>query len=448
MSQVSCPICDSSDWKNVDEFRYKASGMSLCVKCGFITYPDVISKSSDLKEFYREEYRDVPSVANVYAGQRKMHYHGQFLIPVLDEWKKAGRKGIAVAEIGAAFGMFLDWIKKYIPGTEVYGTELTLSFRRNAWHEFGINLTEELDTSIKYDLITSYKVAEHQPFIDKELRKYVECLKEDGLMYISVPTWFGPLNNFGTNGFSIEYYFHKNHINVWTRKLFETLLKKVGLEIVKENHQYYDDTYLCKRNDALMSETPVYEDPAEIIKHLSNVKKAAIAIDEGRFSEALQAWPNFPYAYQGLYESNRAQFHKEGWDWIKANVLDKATRDCPDSADVCLFCADISMRYSKWPIAIEYLNKSLEYRPQNPPAFMNLGSCFRALADAATDPKDKLRMLSEARAVMRHLKQVSLQNFGEAQTWIMNDNAKLPMPHESKTAATVTDLKQVAVGGT
>jgi tetratricopeptide (TPR) repeat protein len=430
-NNMRCPICDNNDhWQNVDQYRIKPSGMSLCMKCGFCSYPEIINKTDQLKEFYREEYRDVPSVNNLFSGQRKLHYHNEFLSDLFKEWIKKGFNPV-VCEVGAAFGMFLHWVKTQLPGAQINGTELTLSFRRNAWHEYGINLTEEMDLNKKYDLIASYKVAEHIPHIDVELRKYAEALSNNGLLYISVPCWFKTMNNFGLSGFSLEYYYHKNHINVWTRKLFETLLKKCGLEVIKENHVYYDSTYLCKRNDSLMFEAHQYEDPFDILDRLDRIKKASMAHDSSKFDEAVKIWPDFPEAQIARYESKRQQYHQQGFEGIHEGYLKTILETSPESAQIVLFVADICMRYSKWELAMQYLDQGIRMRPNDPGALVSLGNCFRHLSEAATDPKDKIRFIKEARDVTRFLKQISFQNSHEAVTWIFNDNARIPMGTET-----------------
>jgi len=156
------------------------------------------------------------------------------LLKLLKKWKDEG-KPKEVFEEGSAFGMVLNEIKTAVPNLNVSGSEWGQKFRRNAYHEYGIALGDKFDDSKKHDLIISYKVAEHMIDADKELRKYAENLTEEGLLYISVPAWFDKMTNFGVSGWSIEYYYHPDHINVWTKKLFETVLKKAGLEIVKQN---------------------------------------------------------------------------------------------------------------------------------------------------------------------------------------------------------------------
>lgn len=430
-SKIKCVICDESKWINVDEYRYKPSGMEMCENCGFITYGDIIKEDSKLKDFYREEYRQPPTVENLYTGQMKLHYHNAFL----QDHLKTLKDEAVICEIGGAMGMFLDWVKKQKPKAIVYGTELTLSFRRVAWHKYGIKLNEEFDDSRKYDLICSYKVAEHQPHIDKLLRKYTEALTDDGRLYIGVPTWFNRLHNFGASGYDIEYYYHRNHINVWTRKHFETLLKKVGLEVVKENHTYYDSVYLCKRNDALMKEEPKYESKEQVLMWLKKIKDATDLYSTGDYKAAIETWNDFPIAWKSHYEMNRKQINdaaKGNYKWIKENVLTYALNSCKGDAATVLLCADIAMRYDEWREAIKYFELALSLKPGNEASFYGIAQCYRQLALHAKDEKDKINLLKQACNVTNILKDASLRRAPEATSWMFSDLAQIPCDWETE----------------
>lgn len=432
MENVRCPICDTKgQWKNVDEFRMKPCGMHICTKCGFYSYPSIIQDSEKLKQFYRQDYREAPTVQNIYTGTRKLFYHGAFLGPIFQEWRDKKFTNPVVCEIGAAFGMFLDWFKLNMPQAYLHGTELTATFRRNAFHMFGLRLEEDFDSSLKYDLICSYKVAEHQIDIDKFLRTYVESLTKEGKVYISVPVWFGTMSNFGMAGFSLEYYYHTNHVNVWTRKLFETLLKKVGLQIERENHEYYDSTYLCKRNDELMSETPVYEDPADIMKRMAAIKEATLLHDAGRFNEAIALYPNFPEAHRNAYEMSRSQQHQLGFEGIYNGVVAKAIKDCPTSAQMHIFAGDLCMRYDNWAMAIGHFDTCMKMRPNDIEAQLMMSQCFRQLAAKEMNREKRQEFLSRARDIMKAVSRTSQQSFDEAKTWEMRDNAEIPTPWET-----------------
>lgn len=427
---VACPLCGSSEWVNVDEYRLKAEGMCLCLKCGFITYPEIVLKSEELKEFYRKEYRPGPTVQNLFTGQRKLHYHAHFLKDLFDQWKKEKRNLPEVFEVGAAFGLFLNWVREQIPKAKLSGSELTLSMRRVAYWHHDVNLTEDFDDSKKYDLIASYKCLEHIPFPEKELRRYALALKDEGFLYVSVPTWFHSMTNFGLDGFSPDVYYDKNHVNVWTRKLFETLLKKCGLEVVKADYVYYDSTYLCRRNDELMKEEPQYEASAEVIDLLSRVKKAWLNFDMGLFDEALACFPAYPDAQIATYEKNRQAWDKKGWEEIEKGVINRAREVLPNSQKIVFFCADLCMRYGRWEQALDLLGISQKMRPGDAHTIIAAGQCYRNLAQATTDPKKRIQWLSQSIELMKHLQQISLQHQHEGFTWMFTDQSNIPMPGE------------------
>jgi|GEM_PF-7118874 len=431
---VKCPICEMNGaWKNVDQYRQKPSEMHLCLSCGFITYPDVLLNKKGLEDYYREEYRDTPSFANLCTGERKLHFHAAFLGKpggLFEQWSKQGIEAPVVCEIGSAFGMFLNWFRGVFPKAELYGTELTKSYVRNAWHLYKLQLSDRIDTSKRYDLIATYKVAEHMPEFDLELEKYAACLKPEGRLYISVPIWFEMLNNFGATGFSLEYYFHKNHINVWSRKLFETLLAKHGFEIVQDDHAIYDSTYLCRLNPELKSKAPQYENPAEIEKKLHAIAFAAAAFEQGHFDKAIEFYPNFPDAWAGYYENARAKHHRQGFDWIHANIVEKALAACPTSANARLLAADLCMRYSQWEKALQYLDQGLGMKPQDPALLMNIATCLRELARTAKEPEARAKLFHEAMNITKMISLTSQQMKGEAITQMMDYAARVPTPFE------------------
>lgn len=430
METARCIICGSNDkWKNVDKFRLKPVGMALCQQCGMMTYPKIISDKSKLTEYYEEEYRKAPGWGNMCSAQRKMHFHGAFLKPLLDEWKE---KQITpdVFEIGAAFGSFLYWMRSFFPKGTFSGTELTKSFVRNAYWLYGLNLKKEFDTSKQYDLIASYKVAEHMIDADKEIEKYAACLKPGGKLYISIPAWFDRMSNFGAGGFDIEYYYSTNHINCWTRKQFEYLLAKYHLKIVKEDHAMYDDTYLCEYDPSVDPINNGHENVEEQEKKLEAIFNANEFFKQNKYEDAIKTYPNFPLAWSGFFESNRAKFNEHGYEWIIENVINKAIEACPNSFEPLILAGDISMRYSEWEKALGYFERVGKMRPNDPKILMNISNCFRHMAQGSDDIGMKFKFLNEAREITKFLIQVSQEDMTQGYNWLMADNAKIPTPHE------------------
>jgi len=428
-----CVICDTvGNWENVDEYRVKKEGMHVCKSCGFVAYPQKYMNEDEAKKYYEHDYRKPPAIGNLYTGQRKLNMHSHFLGETLEKWQKDKKETPVVADIGAAYGMFLNWVRSYFPKGEYLGTEFAESYRRNAFHEYNLNLGKDFDQTKKYDLITTYKVAEHQLDVDLRLREYVECLKEDGLIYVSVPTWFNKMTNFGLDGFDLEYYYHPDHINVWTQKLFETLLKKVGLEVVKFDGIMYDESYLCKRNDSLMDEPRVYEDYKEIIERMKNIKLASDLYQKRDFDGALKAFPNYFEAWNAKLEIGRADSHKDGQmqdplEYVLETFVNPCLEACGRSLNALRLATDVHMRYGKYKAATTYIDEALELRPNQATFLMALSHCYRQLSLQESNQDEKIRLLKEARDVCKYIREVDEQSTVEATNWIYQDNASLPV---------------------
>jgi len=334
-----------------------------------------------------------------------------------------------VLEVGSAFGMVLDFFKRHIE-CNIYGTELTESFRRNAFHEYNVELIEDFDDTKRYDLIMSYKVDEHIIDADKELRRRVECLKDGGYIYVSVPCWFGKMHNFGVGGWDIEYYYHPNHINVWTKDQFEYVLKKVGLKVIKQDHEMYDDTYLCVRDDSLMkTEMPKF-DFNETISNLKKIKIASDMASEKKFAEAVEVWPRFPYAWAGFFEMNRAKLATQGFDYVMEQAINPAVAACGENDfDILNFKADMLMRFDRFKEALDVWDHALQVRPNSPGCLTNAALCYRALANNAADENTRINCFINARNLSRILAQTSQQMREQAITWIYSDNANIPIDY-------------------
>lgn len=415
--KMTCVCCGSNDWENVDAARLKPSGMAICKGCGQVSYPAKWQSYDALKKHYRKAYRNPPNQNNYYTGQRKIHFHNAFLQSVFAEWaeKKITPK---VFEVGAAFGMVLNWLKGNYPEGTFSGTEWTTSYKRVAKHEYGLDLVDDFDDKTKHDLIISYKVAEHQLDVDKELRKYAESLSDNGYLYISVPTWFDTACNFGLGGFDLEYYYDANHINVWTREHFENILLRAGFEIIKKDYVMYDSTYLCKRNDANL-ELPVLKIDPEVIKErMARMKQAHQLFQQQRYDEAINVWPDYPSAWISKAEVYRKEIFNAG---TVKDFINKMLAACPHSVDVVVTATDLLMRAELFEDAIKFAEEALKSKPESPATLAQLIHIMRELAlraRASGDKKAESHYWLEGVAIARHLQGVSTQHYGESLNFI------------------------------
>lgn len=466
-----CPICDSTDkWQNVDEYRddtdkvfketvdgketERPMNMFVCNGCGFVGYPNRQQDEEELKAYYKSQYRahKAPTFNNLLTGQRKVYYHEAFLKDLFKKWtdkditeKFLLGKNRRFTEIGAAYGMALNYLKSQFPLAEIKGTEWTTKYQRVCFHEYGIKLEDDFDASLKYDLIMSYKVLEHQCDPDKKLREYALALKPEGRIYLSVPTWFNIMTNFGLNGFDLKYYYHPDHINVWSRCLFEVMLKKCGLEIVKEDHVMYGDTYLLKRNDELMKETPVYEKPETIIKAMDHIKQAFEFLKAGKPEKSLEVWADNPTAWIQYYEKNRQKLHREDFDSLFKEVCEPFLKHNHRCRESLTFAADLCMRYEKWTQAAEILHELVEKVPNNGQPLLMLSNALRNMGMRERDPERQIKLMQNCHAVTAHLSTVDRQLMPQAYNWRYKDASEIPTPWELE--AIMKDQQNKTLGG-
>jgi SAM-dependent methyltransferase len=420
---MRCVVCDANDWENIDRVRLKPSGMHMCKSCGFVSYPSKYQSEEEIKAYYRKSYRAAPQASNLFTGERKLQYHVHFLSPLFEEWKKAGLDKPVVGEIGSAMGMFLNWVKQCFPEADVHGTELTETFRRVAFHEYGIRLEEEFDKTKKYDLIASYHVLEHQLDADIRLKEYAECLSDAGLFYLSVPIWFRDANNGAANGFDIEYYWAPDHINSWGEEHVEWIIAKAGLEIVGKNTDIYGNTYLLKKSEAIF-EKPAF-DRKKYLETAQAIYDTWLLLQENKTAEAIARHKNCPAAWMNHYELNRAHFHKDQ-EGLKKFIKD-AIESCPNTSDITTFIGDVLIRYERFDEAYDVLAESLKKKPNNPTILIAIANCYRQKAMREKNAETKARLFEKSIGILRFTLSVSTETVPQALSWIYHDEAQLPM---------------------
>lgn len=281
---MTCLICSEKTWACVDQYRKTPAGMIMCVSCGFVTYSDLNKQA--LEDSYKN-YRNKISAANHYSALTKANHHIDFI-------GATEIKGPAL-EVGCGVGLFLGHLKHN--GLDVYGTELDDKARTTCELLHGVNMSKTPDWSRRYGFIASFHVAEHQLDIHEQLLQYRESLLDDGYLYIGVPIWFHKLSNFGVGGYDWDYYYHKNHINVWSKDIFEKLLKKSGFKIIKERFRHSGSAqYLCVKSEK-QNVGPFHNNTED---SLLKIKHASEHFEKKEYLEAIGYWPNFPEAHTRL----------------------------------------------------------------------------------------------------------------------------------------------------
>jgi len=428
MSKVKsfrCPVCETvGNWKNVDQYRIKPEGTHMCQTCSFVSYPEKYKTEEEIKEYYRKNYRSVPDAKSVKTGERKVQYHDFFLTPLFNGWKEQGIDRPVIGEVGSAIGMFLNFCKQKFPQADINGTELTSTYIKVAFFEYGIRLEEDFDFTKKYDLIASYHVLEHQLDPDIMLKKYADCLKDDGVFYLSAPVWFKAMHCDGVNSFDLEYYWHPDHINAWSEKHLEWIIHRAGLEVVYKNDEVYGNTYILKKGDSSMAK-PQWS-VADGVEFMRKAKDVWIHLQQHESKKAIELYRNCVSAWIHHYEINRNHFHNNRAEldtFIKSMV-----EACPNSADALMFAGDIMSRYEKNDEAIKYLQLALKKKPNSPETIMAIAQAYRQKAFKEKDLSLRAKYVKLSLDALDFIRNTSMEMHDKAMTWMFHDYTLLDVP--------------------
>ena len=373
-----CPVCQEDNWKDLDYMRnqdywyhmdYREEGepvgFKICLNCAFVTY-DYIEEERLAESYDRQ--RPAVQGANIVTCNRKNEYHRSFLEDV--EIKNN------VLDIGSAQGAFLydlktDFERQCKGETGYYnipnrmdpdkewghyepkfcGTEYARSFANYGRLVYDLDLGPEIDKSIKYNLVSCYHVLEHLQNPRERLQEMVDILADDGLLYLSVPTWFDLIEEWSGGIIAdFEIYFHLNHVNVFSEQSFLNLLSVVGLDIIKTDKKMYGYTVLCKKAD---KKDIVKENPDNQIKWLNDVKLGLQKMAEQKHLEAIEICPKLMDAYllMSLNKDNMKEFDEQ------IRILNEAFDACGRDPKIV---SQLAKTYFQWsendPIRHYYSN--------------------------------------------------------------------------------------------
>jgi SAM-dependent methyltransferase len=305
-----------------------------------------VSKEADLLKFYRNEYRPAPTHQNLLTTTHKRMYIAKFLEDFLNERdpKKAGKQMIC-GDVGCATGYIPAWLRGI--GHKATGCELTTQYRRFSEHFYGIPIPENLEKKHRYDLITIYHVLEHLMEPDKKLAQYRDLMDDDGRILVSTPEWFDVIeepSNLPLNSF--DALFHKNHINLFSAISLKNLFAKVGLEIVKEDHITYGQTYLLKKCEP--TQLKVVEDWEKQVEKMEKIKAAITAHMKGQHEIAIETWRRFPEAW--IAQAHGKEAKEPG---RQADIFKRALEIMPDNMRLL-------MAYGTWLYMREDLKGALK----------------------------------------------------------------------------------------
>jgi SAM-dependent methyltransferase len=379
----TCNICKSTDWHDLDYLRNwqvwydtekrnegEPVGFKICKSCGFITY-DYLDQER-LNHLYYLERPAVRSM-NVITSNRKNEYHKAFFYKSPEFREKIMQDNCTIIDVGCAQGAMLDMIHNYydVDKKNLYGIEINKPYVAFARGEYGLTVSEQWPEDVAFDIISYYHVLEHLQYPEKALQEAKERLKDNGIMYISVPYWLDILQNFdGSMAIDYENTYHLNHINVFTVNSFKNLLNISGLEIIQEDYDYYAYTVMVKKGETRPIQT---EDWQFNVKRLETEKTAMQLVNSQKYDEALQLVPKYPDAYimKSLYKDNIKSFD------VQVKILTEGLKHTPNDSKLIMQLAKVYFQWdeSKSGEALimtnnvlqaeKYFKRCLELKPGN-----------------------------------------------------------------------------------
>ena len=236
LEKIKCPVCDSGENKEAirsKDFRYKLSdeyfSIVKCKKCSFL-FLNPRPRKEELYKFYPPYF---------YTKDKSIFYkliEPMFLIAqksIIRQFKKHKTNGRSL-DIGCGNGGFVSAMLE--SGFDASGIEPNPEAEKfiDEYLKGRIVFKDIKDCAFesrKFDIITCFQSLEHVSDLGRVLKKVARILKDDGLLYISVPNaGFFEFKLFGAYSYNLEV---PRHLYFFKRPTLTKLLKGNGFNNIK-----------------------------------------------------------------------------------------------------------------------------------------------------------------------------------------------------------------------
>lgn len=156
---------------------------------------------------------------------------------ICDELISEGNK---ILEIGSGKGDFLRTIYKKHKDIQCVGLELNESSVTSENNIEIINRRIEdycVDNEGYFDLVCSFQVLEHIPNVNSFLKSSIKCLKNNGLLAISVPNNDSFIKHDSFNILNMP----PHHMGLWKRESLKMIADQFNLELLKIEYEPLQD---------------------------------------------------------------------------------------------------------------------------------------------------------------------------------------------------------------
>lgn len=233
-TKIDCPACFGKDFN----FAFKKEDFSywLCNRCGTLfanprptlkQFEEFYTKSRSSEFWVEEFFKPVSEIRR----EKIFKPRAERIKSVIESKKK---KNFKIADIGAGFGLFLEELKKIMPGIETVAIEPSLEMAkicRNKGLDTIQSLVEEIRDKELFDMLVSFELVEHLYNPKEFFTVAYNLLKKDGLFYFTTQNG---------EGFDIQVLWDKSktifpphHINFFNPHSISLLAESAGFDVIE-----------------------------------------------------------------------------------------------------------------------------------------------------------------------------------------------------------------------
>lgn len=258
IKKIECNLCGSNNCKVI--YKRKTQNPKESLKDEYliteesVQKPNKIFKCVNCALMFAQQDKNIGYYANKYATMIDKEYvkeergRRQACIKILERIEKHKKNG-NLLDIGCANGFFLDEARQR--NWKVYGVEISKWAVRYAKEKLNLNVIEgSLENTAfpdkSFDVIVMLDVLEHLPDPKYTLLEIGRILKNDGILYISIPNISSAMSRilrakwWGINKFHLFYF---------SKKTLEKMLNTCGFKVKKYNThiRIFSINYWAKR---------------------------------------------------------------------------------------------------------------------------------------------------------------------------------------------------------
>lgn len=240
MEFVNCPICDIAEsvfFYNKERDNHPVNFV-ICQNCGLV-YQNPRLNIEEFKEYYQKSFRDnkidenslneyiasrIDTGKSVFELTTKVFFNNKinYLKKIIN-----GTKSFSVLDVGCGVGGVL--VPYLDAGYKCKGIDIPSFYTKLGKERLRIDIQEvfisDFQSEEKFDIIILNHALEH--FLDpvNYLKKIINLMKKNSILYVEVPDIERPYN-----WASLQYFFLLGHVFYYSTTTLEIIMNKAGLE--------------------------------------------------------------------------------------------------------------------------------------------------------------------------------------------------------------------------